>query len=286
MQTDPQFGTLGASVSPDRFQGQYGINATVAGASIQFQHSNSEDNIDRLPNLLKTKNKSDTFSLSLPLQTVVQNNNIFIPTISYSYQHTTQNGSIVSAANGNFNDPSKIPDQINVSQNIGLAWKFSDALSFDYKFSNTFQDNRQPGRENADFSNLGHQFSVGWQSSQQLRFSLGYNFSSNQNIERQVTRFSQSPTLGVNWDIIPDLSLAFNYNLNRDSDSAGESSVQANSLDLLLTWNFKTNTFGRENPGSVFLRYGYQSNLNRVSIGNVNTDATINTVSTGLSLSF
>jgi hypothetical protein len=92
--------------------------------------------------------------------------------------------------------------------------------------------------------------------------------------------------LGINWEVVPDLSLAFNYNLNRDADSIGESLSQANSLDLLLTWNFKTNTFGRENPASVFLRYGYQSNLNRTSIGNVNTDSTINTVSTGLSLSF
>jgi hypothetical protein len=285
-QTDPQFGTLGTSVSPDRFQGQYGINASIAGASVQFQHSNSEDNIDRLPNILKTKNQSDTFSLSVPLQTVVQDKNVLIPTISYSYQHTAQNGSIASAANGNFNDPSKIPNQINVSQNIGLGWRFSDAISFDYKFSSTFQDNRQVGRENADFSNLGHQFSVGWQSSQQLRFNLGYNFSSNQNIERQVTRFNQSPSLGINWEIVPDLNLAFNYNLNRDSDSARESLTQANSLDLMLTWNFKTNTFGRENPASVFLRYGYQSNLNQTSIGNVSTDLTTNTISTGLSFSF
>jgi hypothetical protein len=284
-QTDPQFGTLGTSVSPDRFQGQFGLNGSIAGANIQFQHSNSEDNIDRLPNILKTTNKSDTFSLNMPLQSVLQNKDVLIPTISYSYQHTAQNGSIASAGSGNFNDPSRIPNQINISQNIGLGWRFSDAVSFDYKFSNTFQDNRQVGRENADFSNLGHQFSVGWQSSQQLRFNLGYNFSSNQNIERQVTRFTQSPTLGINWEVVPDLSLAFNYNLNHDSDSIGESLTQANSLDLLLTWNFKTNTFGRENPASVFLRYGYQSNLNRVSIGNVNTDSTINTLSTGLSLS-
>jgi hypothetical protein len=284
-QTDPQFGTLGTSVSPDRFQGQFGLNGSIAGANIQFQHSNSEDNVDNLQNILKTKNQSNSFNLNVPLQSVLQNKDVLIPTFSYSYQQTAQNGSI-AAGRSNFNDPSKIPNQVSVSQNIGLGWRFSDAVSFDYKFSNTFQDNRQVGRENADFSNLGHQFSIGWQSSQQLRFNLGYNFSSNQNIERQVTRFTQSPTLGINWEIAPDLSLAFNYNLNHDSDSIGESLTQANSLDLLLNWNFKTNTFGRENPASVFLRYGYQSNLNRVSIGNVNTDSTINTVSTGLSLSF
>jgi hypothetical protein len=285
-QTDPQFGTLGASVNADRLQAQYGINATIAGANIQFQHTNSEDNIANLPNLLKTKNNSDTVSLNIPLQSVLQNNNSLLPTISYSYQQTAQNGSILAAASGDFEDPSKIPNQLNTSQEIGLEWKFSDALSFDYKFSNTFQDNHQQGRENADFNNISHQFSVGWQPSQQLRFNLGYNFTNAQNIERQITRFTQSPTFGVSWEFVPDVTLTVNYNFNNDSDSIGESLTRSNALDLLLTWNFKTNTFGRENPGSVFLRYSGQSNLNSSSIGNINTDSTINTISTGMSLSF
>jgi hypothetical protein len=285
-QTDPQFGTLGATVNADRLQAQYGINATIAGANIQFQHTNSEDNIANLPNLLKTKNNSDTISLNVPLQSVLQNNSSLLPTISYSYQQTAQNGSIVAAASGDFADPSKIPNQFNHTQEIGLGWKFSDALSFDYKFSNTFQDNRQQGRENADFYNISHQFSVGWQPSQQLRFNLGYNFTNAQNIERQITRFTQSPTFGVSWEFVPDVTLAVNYNFNNDSDSIGESLTRSNALDLLLTWNFKTNTFGRENPGSVFLRYSGQSNLNSSSIGNINTNSTINTISTGMSLSF
>jgi hypothetical protein len=285
-QTDPQFGTLGASVNADRLQAQYGINATIAGANIQFQHTNSEDNIANLPNLLKTRNNSDTISLNVPLQSVLQNNSSLLPTISYSYQQTAQNGSIVAAANGNFDDPSKIPSQHNNTQEIGLGWKFSDALSFDYKFSNTFQDNRQLGRENADFHNISHQFSVGWQPSQQLRFNLGYNLTNAQNIERQITRFTHSPTFGVSWEFVPDVTLAVNYNFNNDSDSIGESLTRSNALDLLLTWNFKTNTFGRENPGSVFLRYSGQSNLNSSSIGNINTDSTINTIGAGMSLSF
>jgi hypothetical protein len=285
-QTDPQFGTLGATVNADRLQAQYGINATIAGANIQFQHTNSEDNLASLPNLLKTKNASDTVSVNVPLQSVLQNNSSLLPTISYSYQKTAQNGSILAAITGGFDETSEIPNQLNNTQEIGLAWKFFDALSFDYKFSNTFQDNRQQGRENADFHNISHQFSVGWQPSQQLRFNLGYNLTSAQNIERQITRFTQSPTFGVSWEFVPDVTLAANYNFNNDTDSAGESSTRSNALDLILTWNFKTNTFGRESPGSVFLRYSGQSNLNSSSIGNINTDSTINTVSAGMSLSF
>ncbi len=285
-QADPQFGTLGASVTADRLQAQYGISATIAGANIQFQHNNSEDNLASLPNLLKTANASDTVSVNVPLQSVLQNNSSFLPTISYSYQQTAQNGSIVSAASGDFDDPSKIPNQFNFTHNLGLSWKFSDALSFDYKFSDTFQDNRQQGRETADFHNIGHQFSLDWQPSQHLRFNLGYSFTTAQNIERQLTRFTQSPTLGVSWEFVPNVTLAANYNFNNDTDSAGEASTRSAGLDLILTWNFQTNTFGRESPGSVFLRYGSQSNLNSSSIDNINTNATINTFSAGMSLSF
>ncbi|NJR31699.1 MAG: hypothetical protein HC778_00940 [Chamaesiphon sp. CSU_1_12] len=90
----------------------------------------------------------------------------------------------------------------------------------------------------------------------------------------------------MSWEFMPDVTFAVNYNFNNDSDSIGESLTRSNALDLLLTWNFKTNTFGRENPGSVFLRYSSQSNLNSSSIDNINTNSTINTISTGMSLSF
>jgi hypothetical protein len=285
-QADPQFGTLGATVNADRVQAQYGINARIAGASLQFQRTNSEDNIVNVPNLLKTRNQSSNISLNVPLQSVLQDKNPLLPTISYSYQQTNQIGSIALALKGNFDDPSKIPDQLNTTHNVGLGWKFSDALLFDYKFSNTIQDNRQSGRENADFHNLNHQFSVAWQAHQRLSFNLGYNLTTAQNIERQLTRLSESPSFGMSWEFVPDLTLALNYNFNNDSDSIGESLTRSNALDLLLTWNFKTNTFGRESPGSVFLRYSHQSNLNRSSLGNINTDANIDTVSAGMSLNF
>jgi hypothetical protein len=285
-QADPQFGTLGATVNADRVQAQYGVNARIAGASLQFQHTNSEDNIVNLPNLLKTRNQSNNISLNLPLQSVLQDKNRLLPTISYSYQQTDQQGSIAQALKGNFDDPSKIPSQLNTTHNIGVGWKFSDAITFDYKFSNAVQDNRQIGRENADFHNLNHQFSIGWQPSQQLSFNFGYNFTNAQNIERQLTRFTQSPSFGMSWEFVPDVTFSLNYNLNNDADSIGESLTRSTALDLLLNWNFKTNTFGRESPGSVFLRYSHQSNLNQSAIGNFSTDASINTISAGMSLNF
>jgi hypothetical protein len=282
-QADPQFGTIGAVVNADRLQTQYGLNATIAGATVQLQQTNFEDNIVNIPNLLKTKNRSTIVGLIFPLQSFLEIKNQLLPTISYNYQQTAQLGSIAAALNGGFNQSSQIPDQSNTIHKLGLSWDTPDVV-FNYKFSSALDDNRQLGRENADFRRLNHQVSVDLKPTPQFRLNLGYNFTNSLNIEQNLTRFTNSPTLGASWEFKPDLTFAFNYNRNNDTDSRGESSTDENGLELLLTWNFRSNFLDRENPGSVFLRYGRQSAQNRSGV--INTDKTVDIINAGVSWSF
>jgi hypothetical protein len=290
-QADPQFGTIGATVNADRLQTQYGLNATIAGATVQLQQTNFEDNIVNIPNLLKTKNRSTIVGLTFPLQSFLEIKNSLLPTVSYNYQQTSQLGSIAAAQNGGFNLSSQIPDLSSAIHKLGLSWD-TPGLVFNYKFSSAVDDNRQLGRENADFRRLNHQVSVDLKPSPQLRFNLGYNFTNSLNVEQNLTRFTNSPTLGASWEFQPDTTLAFNYNRSNDTDSRGQSSTDENGLELLLTWNFRSNFLvggasqneNRENPGSVFLRYGRQSAQNRSGI--INTDRTIDIINAGVSWSF
>jgi hypothetical protein len=282
-QADPQFGTIGATVNADRLQTQYGLNATIAGANIQLQQTNFEDNIVNIPNLLKTKNRSTIVGLTFPLQSFLEIKNPLLPTVSYNYQQTSQLGSIAAALNGGFNLPSQIPDLSSAIHKLGLSWDTPDVV-FNYKFSSSVDDNRQLGRENADFRRLNHQVSVDLKPSPQLRFNLGYNFTNSLNVEQNLTRFTNSPTVGASWEFRPDTTLAVNYNRSNDTDSRGESSTDDNGLELLLTWNFRSNFLDRENPGSVFLRYGRQSAQNRSGI--INTDRTVDIINAGVSWSF
>jgi hypothetical protein len=290
-QADPQFGTIGATVNADRLQTQYGLNATIAGATVQLQQTNFEDNIVNIPNLLKTNNRSTIVGLTFPLQSFLEIKNSLLPTVSYNYQQTSQLGSIAAAQNGGFNLPSQIPDLSSAIHKLGLSWD-TPGVVFNYKFSSAVDDNRQLGRENADFRRLNHQVSVDLKPSPQLRFNLGYNFTNSLNVEQNLTRFTNSPTLGASWEFQPDTTLAFNYNRNNDTDSRGQSSTDENGLELLLTWNFRSNFLvggasqdeNRENPGSVFLRYGRQSVQNRSGI--INTDRTVDIINAGVSWSF
>ncbi len=282
-QADPQFGTIGATVNADRLQAQYGLNAKIAGANIQLQQTNFEDNIVNIPNLLKTKNRSTIVGLTFPLQSFLEIKNPLLPTVSYNYQQTSQLGSIAAPASGGFTLASQIPDLSSSIHKLGLSWD-TPGIVFNYKFSSAFDDNRQIGRETADFRRLNHQVSVDLKPSPELRFNLGYNFTNSFNNEQNLTRFTNSPTLGVSWEFQPDTTLAFNYNRSNDTDSRGQSSTDENGLELLLTWNFRSNFLDRENPGSVFLRYGRQSAQNRS--GAINTDRTIDIINAGVSWSF
>jgi hypothetical protein len=282
---DPQFGTLGTSLQADKLETQYSLNMNIAGATAQFQQNFSNNNIANVPTLLKTNNRNTNINLTFPLQTFLQDKNQLLPTVTYGIQHTNQSGSVTSAVGGGFNNPAQIPNQFNTTHQVGLDWTVG-TVNFNYKYANAVQDNRQVGQENADTRNITHQVSTSWQASPQLRLNLGYNFINAANFGQQITKFTNSPTLGVSWEFVPGTLAAFNYNRSDDSDSLGQAFNRGESLELLLTWNFKLNSLGQEIPGSTFIRYGKQSTINQNRQNNVNTNASIDTISAGLSLSF
>ncbi|WP_264323824.1 hypothetical protein [Romeriopsis navalis] len=282
---DPQFGTLGAGVTADALQTTYGFNATIAGASLQFQENTSEDNLANLVNLLKTRSRNTSLNISAPLQTILQVNSPLLPTLTYGWQRSKQKGSIIEALEGGFDNESEIPEQVNVTQQAGVSWNI-DNLSLNYQYSNAFQDNRQLGRENADFRNISNQFSVGLQASPTLNFTLGYGITQVNDLEQSVSRFSHAPTFGMSWEFVKDLTFALNFNRNDDTDSIGETFSRSEGLEMLLTWKFNVKTLGRELPGSFFVRYGRQTSLSQNLLFGENTDSTIHTVNGGFSFSF
>jgi hypothetical protein len=282
---DPLFGTLGTTLQADLLQSQYALNLNIGGATAQFQQNFSNNNIASLPNLLRTDNRNTNINITVPLQTFLQNQNSLLPTVTYGIQQTNQVGSIGSAAGGGFNSPAQIPDQSSTTNQVGLDWTIG-TVNLNYKYITAFQDNRQVGQENADTRNLTHQLSTNWQATPQLRFNLGYNFVNATDLGQQITRFTNSPTVGVSWEFNPGTVFAFNYNRSDDSDSIGQAFTRGESLEFLLTWSFKLNSLGREIPGSTFIRYGKQSTLNLNSQNSINTNAAIDTISAGLSLSF
>lgn len=282
---DPQFGTVGTSVTADRLQTQFGINAAIAGATIQYQSNQSEDNLANLATVLKTRTRNTSLNVNVPLQTVLNVQNNFLPTLTYSFQKTHQFGVNTPIPELSAFDPTEIPDQITTTRQFGVSWSMSQ-FNLSYQLSNTFQDNRQPSRENADFKTISHQIALGWQPNSRFNLNVGYIFTSAKSFEENITRFTSSPTIGITWEMFPKLTLGLNYNRSDDFDSFNQKLSRSTTLEAILTWQFNINALGRDLPASAFIRYGRQSNLNRDRIFDLDTNATIQTINAGLSFSF
>ncbi|MBW4542801.1 MAG: hypothetical protein KME43_27295 [Myxacorys chilensis ATA2-1-KO14] len=282
---DPQFGTVGTSVTADRLQTQFGINAAIAGATVQYQSNQSEDNLANIPTVLKTRTRNTSLNVNVPLQTVLNVQNNFLPTLTYSFQKTHQFGVNTPIPELSAFDPTEIPDQITTTRQFGVSWSMSE-FNLSYQLSNTFQDNRQLSRENADFKTISHQISMGWQPNPRFNLNLGYVFTSAKSFEEDITRFTSSPTIGITWEMFPKLTLGLNYNRSNEFDSFNQKFSRSTTLEAILTWQFNINALGRTMPASAFIRYGRQANLNRDRIFDLDTNATIQTVNAGLSFSF
>ncbi|MBD1846257.1 hypothetical protein H6F89_23125 [Cyanobacteria bacterium FACHB-63] len=282
---DPQFGTVGTSVTADRLQTQFGINAAIAGATIQYQSVQSEDNLANLATILKTRTRNTSLNINVPLQTVLNVQNNLLPTLTYSFQKTHQFGANIPTPELSAFDPTEIPDQLTTTRQFGVSWSMSQ-FNLSYQLSNTFQDNRQLSRENADFKTISHQIAVGWQPNPRFSLNLGYVFTSAKSFEEDITRFTSSPTIGITWEMFPKLTLGLNYNRSDEFDSFNQKFGRNTTLEAILTWQFNINVLGRTMPASAFIRYGRQSNLNRDRLFDLDTNATIQTVNAGLSFSF
>jgi hypothetical protein len=283
---DPQFQTLGASVTADQLRNRIGLDATIAGATLQFQQEWLEDNLANIPTILKTKTRNTSLNLNVPLQTVLGSSSQWLPTLNYSYQRVHQFGANFPIPELSGFDETEIPDQLNIQHQLGAQWNFN-TVSLSYQFSSSLQDNRQPSRENADFRNITNQISLSWQASPSFQLSVGYNWSSARSIEEGITQFNQSPTIGISWQFLKNVTLAMSFSRNDNFDSFDRSFARGDSLEAILTWNFNVRAgAGLEIPGSAFIRYSRISNINRDNLFGLSSNSTIEIINAGLSFSF
>lgn len=277
-----QFQSLGAAVSTGQQQTLIGLSGELAGANFQFEQSWQEDNLDNVATILKTKTRSTSFSLGLPLQSMFNTEKVWVPNLNYSYQRVHQFGANVPFPDLSGFDPTEIPDQISIDHQFSAEWS-SQNWSLSYTLSHSSQDNRQPSRELADFITTDHQLAFSLQPTSTLQLNVGYGFNRANSVEEGITRVTHGPTLGLTWQFFPNASLALNYNLTINSDSLNQSFARSDALEAALNWQFQV---GQSGTGNAFLRFSRQTNLNRDNQFGFNSNAKTTTVTAGVSFSF
>lgn len=282
---EPLYKSIGASSSPDQQLNRATLLTQFGAAQLQLTGSRQEDNLDDIATILKTRTDNAGANLALPLaQWFGAGVPSWWPQASYTLQAVHQRAINAPATADSGIAASHRPDQKNLSHQAALNFT-RGAFNFGYTIQRSTQDNRQPGRENADFENLGHQVTLGLRVSEKLNLNLGANTNRNFSREKDLTTTTRGGNGGFDWQLFDSLTLAANAGRtlggdSRDLTAAGNSNAQAQ-----LTWRFGIPAYGRKLPGQVFVRYVRQENTSRDTSFGLSTRGASWAWDAGLSLS-
>jgi hypothetical protein len=197
---DPLYRSLGAYAGADRLDNHLEAQAQIARIDIRASHGRSEDNLEDVPSILKTKTRRTGLTLSLPLPTLfeeVDSGSPMLPHLSWSFDRTHQLGEGIPV-DGGF-DASHVPDQASLNHTATASWTFSQAVSFGYRVNRSHQDNRQPGRENADLTAWAHSITAGLRPLQTLSLDLSLDLETAENHEIDETEDTWRAGVRTNW---------------------------------------------------------------------------------------
>ena len=149
-----------------------------------------------------------------------------------------------------------MPDQITQAHGIASSWQF-DQHSFALQSNRSTQDNRQTGRENADFENLQHSLSLNLQQNDNTSWTFSFGSNRQKDVEANKIQYSKSIALSYNWQSITGLAFSFNYGLSKDDDSLDETENTSTNADISLVKNLTKGEWWIPAEGSISFRINY-----------------------------
>ncbi|MGB0722833.1 MAG: hypothetical protein ACPGU7_10610 [Gammaproteobacteria bacterium] len=259
---DPLFQAVSTSAQPDQEISALRASAALGPISAVAGRTDSEDNLDNLPSILKTGTDISTAGLTLPLRTLVASvresgepGPFWLPDLSVNYSETHQRGlnQPIDFANGH------VPDQFNTQWSYGATWN-AERWGFTANYNVGDQDNRQPGRELSDFSNRTLDLSVNVRPTDTLDITLSHAMGDQRDDERNLNSFSHGWGLALNWAFADRWNFSGTYNLNETDDSQDLSAGRDFSATSQLSHDFVVPAFGESLPGQFFLTHSLTRN--------------------------
>lgn len=279
----PLFRSVVAPLQADRRQHQFEITGGFGDLNFTLGDLRDRDNLGEIASILKTYNRNNNVNLNLSVGSLINPSkpSKFFPRIGYTVTTIRQFGAFLPTE-GDFTDVSQVPDQATRNHNIGANWQFSQKFSFNYQHQRSLIDNRQIGREKADFRNTNHGFSFNFTLLKNLNISA--NTGINQIISFEKNRTDRTFNIGstITWQnaIFTGSTFAGNFSGTMAGDT--NNIVDNRNGGLSLEWSYKRG-FGKEGLKKVqtqfFIRYSnrYGNFIDRIfRINNFNKRQTIN----------
>lgn len=287
---DPQFKSLGMFTTANQDINQLGLDGNLGELSFQLRHTWTEDNLDDIATILTTKTRNATINFGFPLRSLFSGTRLdawWVPTINYGFGWTHQ-----FSPNKPSSDPDgfrldNIPDQLDITHTTGANWSGAWwQWSLSYQFLHSFQDNRQQGRDLADFTNYAHLVTLSLCPHATFSFTIGGGWTDAINQERKLTRMTRTGNIGFDWQFLPNWALTGTYSYTDEDDSSSFSIGRSFLLDTQISRTFEVPLYGTKKvPCRFFLRHALQSTLARDRVFLVATDSAVWTVDAGVSVS-
>ncbi|HEX7069858.1 MAG TPA: hypothetical protein VF190_03585, partial [Rhodothermales bacterium] len=284
---DPLYQTVAAYVQSDRLHDAWEVQTSLGAASIQATHVRSRDNLADVPSILTTRTRQSGAGIGLPLQSFVRTTrsalSSLLPTLSYSFSMTIQ----VAAGlpeNGGFS-ASHLPNQRSTVHSAGAAW-YAGRWSAAYRMSAAFQDNRQEGREMADFLNTTHGISLSVAPLTVVNLSVDLDLDRAEN--REQDRVDHTRRIGFRAVVRPlsAITLTAYFSPTRSRDDARSTLTRRGSTSLEGAYAFSIDR-PRLAPvrGQFFVRYARSTSSFRGADPLLDARAEVWSINSGISLS-
>jgi len=284
---DPLYRSLGAFARADYLENAVDVQGNVGNISMSFSHIRSEDNLDEVPSILKTKTRSSSLSLNIPFGFILTSPNIprqLLPSFSYSFNRTHQFGDALPV-NGGFSD-GHVPDQVSDSHNSSLDWQ-ANRWRFGYRLAVSLQDNRQAGRENADFTNINNSFNLGVTPHDRLDVNFDLAFENAEN--KEIDRTDLTRRIGITFSLRTTNTSALTANLSTTNTEDNAKTSERNNVFINAQWSlsFTLNRSARRKlaQGQVFVRYTRNESDSRDTVFGFADDSSNWAINTGVNLS-
>jgi hypothetical protein len=236
---DPRYRSVGALVQADRLQNGLDANGTLGPVSLLGSFLWSEDNLDEVPSILKTRTNRAAGSLGVALPALFGSSEkqaAWLPVATLSAEETHQYGEsspLNADALATF-----VPDQVGSVAGAQLAWQ-AGAVQIGYRFGWSFQDNRQEGRESADLRNRVHGINAGLSAFGTVGLQVELAFERADNLETGRTDETRRLGASVTWQPARETNLLVNASTTLGRDEAQTSENDSRELAAELSQGFR-----------------------------------------------
>jgi hypothetical protein len=255
---DPLYKSITAPAQADLLENVVAITGGLRQAISEFTFTVSHDDLDDLPSLMRTSTRLAAWRSAVPLASFNARAPA-LPVVSFAFNRMHQFGNGLPG-NSLFDSASQVPDQITTSQTLGAEWQPGTAR-LTYEWNRSLQDNRQPGRESADFETVAHAFGAGVMSTSALDVGAEVSFEGIDALEQRT--HDTTRRLGINATWRPGRTTSIGGSLSRTFSGNDPRTRKGRSSDFTLQLTQDV-VFAPRSPnrlrGQGFVRFARRTN--------------------------